>query len=470
MRAISAPASRRARRLGGSLAGIARAFREPVPADTRAALRNAWERLPERLRGSRQFLGRQYAGCGATIGLMPRCDFACRGCYLGSEANRIPPLPVEAAEGQIDALRRWLGEGGNLQLTDGEVALRSDSDIVRLCRYSRAAGLVPMLMTHGEGIRREPERLVRWMTEGGLSEVSIHIDSTQRGRRDPRFRSAVSERELMPLRDEFASLVRWARAEAKRPLDVATTVTVTRENLAEVPEIVAWLCRNADAFKMVSFQPVAAVGRTEPGVAKPVDVDALWEAIRAGLPNGSELGPLASYQGWLGHPGCSRFVQGVLLERSGQAPAFHPLLQLESHEDVRFLESLLEICGGLTLRLDRWPTAAARLLGLLGRYPRFAATQLPRALWRLLRRIDPNRPGRLLLDLLRRRARLRYLNLVSHHFMSAAELASVEGQERLATCAFQVPIDGQLVSMCEANAAGHRDSFYADLALGTRNA
>jgi hypothetical protein len=42
-------------------------------AEVRAALVGAWERLPEAFHGPTQFLGRHYAGCGATIGAMPKC-------------------------------------------------------------------------------------------------------------------------------------------------------------------------------------------------------------------------------------------------------------------------------------------------------------------------------------------------------------------------------------------------------------
>ena len=49
-------------------------------AETRMVLAQAWAGLPDALRTPTQFLGRHYAGCAATIGVMPRCDFTCRGC------------------------------------------------------------------------------------------------------------------------------------------------------------------------------------------------------------------------------------------------------------------------------------------------------------------------------------------------------------------------------------------------------
>lgn len=104
----------------GKLAGI---VRTPVFAETRAQLKQNWATLPETLRTGRQMYGRQGNGCGATIGVMPRCDFACRGCYLGAEANSVPMQSVEDIKAQMRLLRPLLGNAGNLQLTDGEVTL-----------------------------------------------------------------------------------------------------------------------------------------------------------------------------------------------------------------------------------------------------------------------------------------------------------------------------------------------------------
>ena len=91
---------------------VLRVLTEPVRAESRALLAANWATLPPDLRTSQQMLGRQGNGCGATIGAMPRCDFACRGCYLGEAANRIPAEPVEAIMAQMRALRPILGPDG----------------------------------------------------------------------------------------------------------------------------------------------------------------------------------------------------------------------------------------------------------------------------------------------------------------------------------------------------------------------
>lgn len=450
------------------LRALARIVRAPVAAETRQRLAEAWDRLPDLLRTPNQFLGRQYAGCGATIGAMPRCDFACRGCYLGEGANRVPAEPVAAIKRQLDRLRAWLGEGGNLQLTDGEVILRPEAEVIELVRYARGIGLVPMLMTHGEAFRRDPDLLPRLMVAGGLSEVSIHVDTTQRGRGDAAYRHARREVELLPLRDEFAALIRRARRMTRRPLQAATTMTVTCDNLAEVPLVIRWMCANADAFKMISFQPVADVGRTAAGLGGGVEVEDLWTRIAEGLSAPAER--LLPSQGWLGHPGCSRFVQGLVLRRDGDPPRFHPLLRPDDARDQAVVQEGLARFGGLTLRLDDGGQALARALGLALAAPRFVLGRVLPFVARWPRRLDPAHPTRLVWHWLWGRTRIDYLNIVSHHFMSRAELLTPLGRERLDLCVFKVPIGDELVSMCAVNALGVRDRYYEGLRAGNVSA
>ena len=118
------------------------------------------------------------------------------------------------------------------------------------------------------------------MISGGLTEVSFHVDTTMHGRRDG-YAHARSEVGARRSASRFADLIRAARRRTGQRLEAASTVTVTRRNLAEVPGIVRWFLRNADAFKMVSFQPVAAVGRTAPTL-QGVDADDLWQRIAEG--------------------------------------------------------------------------------------------------------------------------------------------------------------------------------------------
>jgi hypothetical protein len=349
------------------------------------------------------------------------------------------PRSLGEVKAQMDRLRAWLGPAGNLQLTDGEVTLRPEAELVDLLAHARAIELVPMLMTHGETFRRKPGLLERLMEKGGLREVAFHVDTTMRGRRDG-YATAACEADLDPLRAELADMIRAARRRTGCRLEAASTVTVTRENLDGVPGIVRFFLKNADAFKMVSFQPVATVGRTDPAL-RGVTPDALWARIAegAGAPD------LLRGAGSLGHPGCSRFVQGLATTRRGQT-AFVPLYRHDVADEMRFVNGLLDRLGGTSFRLDDRGRALRRATRLAVQHGGYVVRHGLPYLWRLFRRAGTTRA--------------RYFCLVSHHFMSAAELESPVGRERLAACAFRVPIDGRLEPMCAVNALGLRRAFY----------
>ncbi|MBL8959635.1 MAG: radical SAM protein [Gemmatimonadetes bacterium] len=434
-------------------------LREPVLAETRANLARSRARLLPQFRTPQQMLGRQGNGCGATIGAMPRCDFACRGCYLGDEANRIPAASVEEVKAQMRALRPLLGNAGNLQLTDGEVTLRPVGEIIELLQYASSLGLVPMLMTHGDSFRRQPGLLERLVREGGLREVSIHVDTTQRGRRGDRWRAARTEAELNPLRDEFAAMLRAAARTTGMPIRGATTMTVTRENLAGVPDVMRWLLRNADVFRLVSFQPIAQVGRTEDGLGGGVTVDELWEGIARGL--GST--DLARAHQWLGHPGCNRFVHGVVATHASRGARYLPVRVEGDGDGPRVVDEFLDRFGGVTFRRDGGVRRWLRALALALHGPRATLGNVPAFVRYWLRRLDPGHPWRAASDLLRGRMQLQSLVVVSHHFMSPEELATPTGEERLAHCVFHVHTRGETMSMCEANARGGRTRYYEAL-------
>lgn len=439
---------------------LLRILREPVLRETRENLARSRARLLPQYRTPQQMLGRQGNGCGATIGAMPRCDFACRGCYLGDDANEVPAASLDEIEAQMRDLRPMLGHAGNLQLTDGEVTLRPVDDVIELLRHADAIGLIPMLMTHGDSFRRRPGLLERLMVEGGLREVSIHVDTTQRGRKGARWRAAATEGELNALRDEFAELLRQAQRTTGREIRGATTLTVTRDNLSGVPDVMRWIARNADVFRLISFQPIAQVGRTEHGLGGGVDVDELWSAIGAGLEHDGTLH--RSYQ-WLGHPDCNRFVHGVLAAPEDGPPRYLPVRVEGDGDGPRIVDAFLDRFGGVSFRRDDRMQRLVRALALLVRAPGFVAANLPAWARYWLNRLDPGHPWRAAGALITGRTRLRSLVIVSHHFMSAAQLATPRGAERLSHCVFHVHAGGRAMSMCEANACGGREAFYERL-------
>lgn len=445
-------------------------FRIPVPAGTQASLDVAWAKIDPEFRTPNQMFGRHEEGCGATIGVMPRCDFACRGCYLNDTANTTPALPIAAVKAQLDVLRGHLGPWGNVQLTDGEVTLRDTDDVIEILRYAREIELIPMLMTHGDSFLRNPGLLARLMVEGGLEEVSLHIDTTQRGRRDKTFKYAETEAALMPLRERFADMVRHVRKQTGHTLRVASTVTVTADNLPEVADIIGFAQNNADVFRMLGLLPVAPVGRTEDGIGR-IDAGTLWTEIERGLHiEDTNVGRLTANQWLMGHPDCSRFVIGATVRDGDGNTKFVPVSPESSSADRVMLETIFENFAGTTFRSDRAIEAAARLAGMVVRKPGLFFWQLPRAAWSWLNRLSPQNPVLLAARVISGRAQVHRFAITAHHFMGPEELASPIGQERMAHCSFQVAINGELHSMCEVNAAGLRENFYAGITRDAREA
>ncbi|PYQ63445.1 MAG: hypothetical protein DMF53_10175, partial [Acidobacteria bacterium] len=340
-------------------------FRDPATPEKRALLAERWAGLAPALRLPGQGLGQQATGCGATIGIQPRCDFACTGCYLGHQANEVPALPTAAVLRQLDELRRWLGPKSNVQITDGEVTLRPVEELLAILRYARSIGVIPMMMTHGDAFRRRPGLLERLMTDGGLTEVSIHVDITQRGRDG--YQAPRSELELMPLREEFAALIREARRRTGRPLRAAMTVTVTQESLPQISGVVRWQVRNRDAFSLANFQPLAQVGRTRRN-QRGVTATDLWREVshgteEFGLPL-DDTGPTH-----FGHTECTRFVPLVALQRGEEEPRLFRAIRNEPEDVAVMREFFAQGLGGVAFRDDGPLEKTARFLGMLRTAP-----------------------------------------------------------------------------------------------------
>lgn len=447
--------------------GVSRLWR-PIDREMQVKLTRRWSALSVHLRTPQQLLGRQELGCGATVGVMPRCDFACTACYLGQDDNRARPLVVEAVKRQLRLLRDYLGPGGNLQLTDGEVTLRPVGELIEILCEARRLHLVPMLMTHGEAIRRDPKLLERLVVEGGLRELCVRVDSLQRGR-GKKYRFARTEESLNELRHEFAELIRSTRVSTGCTLRVASTVTVSRDNLSQVPSVVAWFLRNADVFRLLSFQPIASVGRTLIGESIGVDVEDLWTQIETGINEAASRRTLADRwrrDCWhMGHDACSRILTGLVMGDEADTACFQSLSPT-SGANAGVVADFINRFGGIRLRHLEKLAGLCCVLGMFARAPRLMGVEVPRAAWRIWRQLleaHPERPStaRVAWRCLRGDTKFRRFTVVSHHFMSRVEIETPLGESRLQQCVFRVPLpDGTLMSMCEFNACGHRDRFY----------
>lgn len=426
---------------------IVQDFREPRSRERRELCRRRWVTLPDSLRTVQQAADRAHVACGATQGVLERCNFACTACYLTTIANRTPKLPFSRVREQLDALRRSLGPMGKVQITSGEVTLLDPAELGRIVAYARQVGLDPMVMTNGQRFVDEPDYLPALVRDHGLRKVAIHVDVTQRGRRG--LQACASENSLRPVRNQFAALIRETRRETGHRLDAAHTVTVTEDNIDEIPEILGWALENHDAFRMVSFQPVAEIGRTRDRRDPAVSLDSVWSKVCETI--GRPLNRDALH---FGHPACN-IVCPLFVVSFGERYEIVECVPEGDRRGLALLGRLLEAAGGVEPLGADVGRGIARLVSILTRSPGLVAsagTYGLRRAWRERRLL-----GSILANLaLLRPVRIRPWILVVHGFMSREELSTPLGRERLGACVFRVPVGGRLVSMCELNATDLR--------------
>lgn len=422
--------------------------------------RRRWESLPEVARTPGQLLGVGAVACGATHSVLERCNLACSSCYLADDANSTEPAPFEEVAAQLVHLRAELGAGGKVQITSGEVTLLDVDELGRIVAHALELGLDPMVMTNGTRFAKDPGYLRRLVEVYGLEKVSFHVDSTMRGR--PELRDGTTEAELNGLRGTYADLVRQVRRETGKPLRAALTTTVHPGNLEGVADVATFAFENADAFRIVSFLPTADVGRTEDDGGA-VGLDSLWE--RVCRPVGRVLNPRAMQ---FGHPECNLTVP-VLIAGRGER---REIIEIVRPGDGRDSEAFELALATFARRLPTERGAVANVWAATGVLLRRPRTLAKLAGWALGRAWGHRAPllravGRALTF---RSAELRPLLLVVHRFMDADELATPVGRERLEACAFKLSVDGKLVSMCELNAGGGRETLTAALLKKRRQA
>ncbi len=395
-------------------------------------------------------MGRTHHSCGATQGILERCNFACTSCYLSENANTTSALPWKEGKKQLDELRSFLGPKGKAQLTAGEVTLLPVEILGWYVAYAKSIDLDPMVMTHGERFLAEPGYLRTLVQQYGLEKISIHVDITQRGRAG--WKPGGVEADLHGLRDRYAQLIREIRFLTGKSLKAAHTVTVTEDNLGEIGEIIDWLTGNLDAFRMISFQPVAAVGRTQDKASEKNGLDEVWQRICKGL--GKDLNRSA----WLfGHPECN-IIAPIIVLRVGTSTHIFETARQASRWDKAFLNRVHNAVGGFTtLGKPAWENLLS-FSGLAARNPLLLMEAGIYSFYRMWGARTPLLQA--LLHLIQGKVvRLHPLVIVVHKFMSAEEIDTPLGRERLKACVFKVPVNGNMVSMCELNGTDLRRSI-----------
>lgn len=415
--------------------------------EKKSLLERRWNALPKELQTSHQLSGKTAVACGATHHVMEKCNFSCTCCYLGPEANQTEPLPFAEVQVQLDELRAEFGVAGKVQITAGEVTLLPLAQLGRIVKYALQIGLDPMVMTHGQRFLEEPEYLCSLVRDYGLRKISVHIDTTQRGR--PKTHSKMSELDLHSVRDQFAQLIRKVRHRTGLPLQAASTVTVTDGNLHEVEAITRWFFKNSDAFRLLSFLPVADVGRTRQSQGA-VERDGLWSQIDAACGGSINRQPLI-----FGHPKCNNLVP-LLLVNTGSRTIILEGVREGNRRDQQMLGRAIDVIGSSINWGLPWQDNIGTFIKTLLKKPMFliqTATYTGSRLWN-----DRAKISEVISASLNER-KLPTFNpflFIIHNFMSPGDLLEEEGKARLEACTFKVPVDGELISMCEMNANGVR--------------
>ena len=427
------------------------AFRHPIVEEKARVLRERWDSLPAELQTDNQISGRHLTHCGFTLGAS-YCSFHCTHCYLPKNANSIPIPSLAQVKEQIDANRRFQGPGGGLQITGGDVADaywksgRAD-ELIEIVRYAYSVGSIPMLMTHGQTLIEQPQFLERLVVEGGLRQISVHVDMTQAGRHGYPIGRIKCEADLHPVRQAFTDLALRIREKTGCILEYALSFTVTRRNIDDVPEVIRWYLadpRRSYIWRMLSFQPEADTGRTlfSQNPITPADV---WEKICQGVGL-----PLRRDVSIFGHPDCNSWASLLIARPSGK---YFPLLPDDKKFD-RLLGEVLRKIGGLSLVNDDAGTPVYRLAGVLFKNPLLiarVATQMARYL------TSRNAPREIFRALLR--GQVHTLGVGMHNFMGSEKVATAATdpviKARLDSCVFKgaVKRNGtwEAVPMCAMN-------------------
>ena len=434
------------------------ALRHPIDPEKQQLLRARWDSLPAELQSPNQISGRHLTHCGFTTGAS-YCSFHCTHCYLPKNANEIPIPSLAQMKEQIDANRRFQGPGAGLQITGGDVAdayWRSgrQSDLVAIVRYAVDAGVVPMLMTHGQTLLRHPEFLEALVVEGGLRQMAVHIDMTQAGRAGYPINRLTSEADLHPVREAFTQLAAKVRQRTGLPFELSHNCTVTERNVAFVADVVRWFLADPERSKIwriLSFQPEADTGRTIFSKQR-VTPAITWQEICRGIGfpiNGSAY--------IAGHPDCNQGASLLIAERTNHVL---PLVPTDTKTRDLFAETLEKLGAVSTMTTEGDAKGGSligyRAAGAFARHPWLAARLLVRLGWLL---ISGKIPLEFVVALLTGRAHT--LNLGTHNFMDAAQVANAPNdpvvQARLDACVFKGAVkdratgEWEAVPMCAMN-------------------
>ncbi len=168
--------------------------------------------------------------------LTQRCNLSCKHCYIDAASAAPGELSTDEALKVLDEIAAVNSET-LLILTGGEPLLRPDLD--RLVSRAAALGMMVVLGTNGTMITVERARR---LADSGLSAVGISVDSLVASRHDD-FRGQAGA---------WRAAVQGIDCARAAGLDVQIQTTLTRDTVAELPQIISF-ARDAGARALMAF-------------------------------------------------------------------------------------------------------------------------------------------------------------------------------------------------------------------------
>ncbi len=376
--------------------------------------------------GARQTGGRLFPMACVSLEITQRCNLDCTLCYLSDRAELAKDVPLPILLARIDMVFQHYGAGTSLQISGGDPTLRKIEDLEALVRHIRSRGMRSCFMTNGiKATRTMLERLAA----AGLDDLALHVDLTQERK------GYDTEVSLNEVRDAYIQ-----RAEGLG-LRILFNTTVFEGNFTELPDLVRYFRKRADAITLISFQMQADTGR---GVLRERDGEITQSSVTNAISDGIGI-PLDFDAVSVGHSHCNRYTS--LLVAGGEiiSPLTNRLLIEDAIAALDDLDEREE--GNLNVRRTlrriavNKPTLALRLLGEAGKW-----------IWQLRR------------GLLRSRGRASRMSILVHNFMDASKLE----KSRCESCVFMVATENGPLSMCVHNA--ERDShIFAPMRIETES-
>jgi molybdenum cofactor biosynthesis enzyme MoaA len=362
-----------------------------------------------------QFMGRRWPiGCVA-LEITQRCNLDCTACYLSEHSEAVKDIPLGEVFRRIDMIFDHYGPHTDVQVSGGDPTLRKRGELVAIVRRIRDKGMRPTLFTNGIRARRD---LLQELVAAGLVDVAFHVDMTQQ-------RSGYGDEiALNALRQEYIERTHGLG------LPVMFNTTVTSDNFAQIPEIVAFFVRNSDTVRLASFQLQADIGR---GVLGRRDARITIASVRRQIELGANT-PLSFDTAQIGHARCNRYAMTLVV--NGKV--------YDVLDDKALFDEAVERTARLQFDRQNRSAAVRTLLKGVLTSPRLTlrgAVWLSRKIWRARA------------NLVRARGRVDKLSFFIHDFMDACQLE----KERIDACVFTAATPIGPISMCLHNAK--RDIF-----------